>query len=95
MKIVLQLIIIYNILVFIVQVWTSMMYHLLIMNLRYKVGQASVQITLTRIEVMLGCITGREPVVPYGIFSEEKILTRYKIILGNMPRNSGTSFAIL
>jgi len=65
-----------NILVFIVQVWTSMLYHLLILNLRYKVRQASVQTTLTRIKVMLGCITGRELVVLYGIFSEEKILTR-------------------
>jgi len=84
-----------NILVFIVQVWTSMLYHLLILNLRYKVRQASVQTTLTRIKVMLGCITGRELVVLYGIFSEEKILTSYKIILGNVPWNSGTSIAIL
>jgi hypothetical protein len=37
----------------------------------------------------------RELVVLCGIFSEEKILTSYKIILGNMPQNSGTSIAIL
>ena len=50
---------------------------------------------LTRIKVMLGCITGRELVVLYGIFSEERILINYKIILGNMPQSFGISTVIL
>lgn len=119
MRRVFQLIITCKILVFIVQVWISMLFHLLIltvmlmiilhlMNLRYKVTKMSVQITLTRIIVTMGYVMGfivfwairrvetmRELVVLCGIFSEEKILTSYKIILGNMPRNSGTSIAIL
>jgi hypothetical protein len=37
----------------------------------------------------------RDLVVPCGIFSEERILTSYKIILRSMPWNSGTSIAIL
>jgi len=37
----------------------------------------------------------RELVVPCGIFSEERMLTSYKIILRNTPWNSGTSIAIL
>jgi hypothetical protein len=37
----------------------------------------------------------RELVVPCGIFSEERMLTSYKIIIRNTPWNSGTSIAIL